>query len=296
MLGLEAVRRRESCDPGGAAGNNDAVKRSPVPLSGFLLPAPADAWKRCQQHSSAILCGMACAAVAGGNTVPLDGFIAFTGSMEVGLHIWETAGHTAPGQPNLEQVIREMGGRKLPHREKRRRPRRSRAGHPAQCVRHFSARNAAPARASSCSKITRTNSSSVSSRRADESPRLLLEVALDGADIPIPMPRSPARQDGVSGVESKQLTMFPDLMAWGSWQDRYGSCFRSRGVRIGGDSCWNSDRDCQLFRLDPIAFTGLRTMLTSPVVATDKADREDLMWLVERTPYWYWPQRNGPHF
>jgi prepilin-type processing-associated H-X9-DG protein len=40
----------------------------------------------------------------------------------------------------------------------------------------------------------------------------------------------------------------------------------------------------------------IRDMLTSPVVATDKADQEDLMWLIQRTPYWYWAQRKGPHF
>jgi RHH-type proline utilization regulon transcriptional repressor/proline dehydrogenase/delta 1-pyrroline-5-carboxylate dehydrogenase len=105
----------------------------------------------------AILCGMAGAAVVGGNTVllkpsnntpviaaelvrlcieagfppgvlnlvtgrgsevgerliasPQIDFIAFTGSMEVGLHIWETAGRTPPGQPNLKKVICEMGGK-----------------------------------------------------------------------------------------------------------------------------------------------------------------------------------------
>jgi hypothetical protein len=30
--------------------------------------------------------------------------------------------------------------------------------------------------------------------------------------------------------------------------------------------------------------------------ATDKADQEDLIWLLQRTPYWYWPKRVGPHF
>jgi prepilin-type N-terminal cleavage/methylation domain-containing protein/prepilin-type processing-associated H-X9-DG protein len=40
----------------------------------------------------------------------------------------------------------------------------------------------------------------------------------------------------------------------------------------------------------------IRDTPTAPVPATDKADREDLMWLVERTPYWYWARRNGPHF
>ncbi len=105
----------------------------------------------------AILCGMACAAVVGGNTVllkpsnntpvlasefmrlcveagfppgvfnlltgrgsevgerlitsPHIDFIAFTGSVEVGLHIWETAGRTTPGQPNLKKVVCEMGGK-----------------------------------------------------------------------------------------------------------------------------------------------------------------------------------------
>jgi prepilin-type N-terminal cleavage/methylation domain-containing protein/prepilin-type processing-associated H-X9-DG protein len=34
----------------------------------------------------------------------------------------------------------------------------------------------------------------------------------------------------------------------------------------------------------------------TPVPAIDAADREDLMWLVQRTPYWYWSRRNGPHF
>jgi len=42
---------------------------------------------------------------------PQVDFIAFTGSKEVGLKIWETAGHTHPGQRNLKKVICEMGGK-----------------------------------------------------------------------------------------------------------------------------------------------------------------------------------------
>ncbi len=38
-------------------------------------------------------------------------FIAFTGSMTVGLKIWETAGRTNPRQANLKKVICEMGGK-----------------------------------------------------------------------------------------------------------------------------------------------------------------------------------------
>jgi RHH-type proline utilization regulon transcriptional repressor/proline dehydrogenase/delta 1-pyrroline-5-carboxylate dehydrogenase len=38
-------------------------------------------------------------------------FIAFTGSRAVGLKIWETAGHTVPGQQNLKKVVCEMGGK-----------------------------------------------------------------------------------------------------------------------------------------------------------------------------------------
>jgi RHH-type proline utilization regulon transcriptional repressor/proline dehydrogenase/delta 1-pyrroline-5-carboxylate dehydrogenase len=38
-------------------------------------------------------------------------FIAFTGSKEVGLRIWESAGRTVPGQANLKKVICEMGGK-----------------------------------------------------------------------------------------------------------------------------------------------------------------------------------------
>lgn len=38
-------------------------------------------------------------------------FIAFTGSKEVGLRIWETAGRTVPGQANLKKVVCEMGGK-----------------------------------------------------------------------------------------------------------------------------------------------------------------------------------------
>ncbi|HPA20797.1 MAG TPA: L-glutamate gamma-semialdehyde dehydrogenase [Verrucomicrobiae bacterium] len=37
--------------------------------------------------------------------------IAFTGSREVGLRIWEAAAHTAPGQANLKKVVCEMGGK-----------------------------------------------------------------------------------------------------------------------------------------------------------------------------------------
>lgn len=42
---------------------------------------------------------------------PQVAIIAFTGSKEVGLRIWETAGRTLPGQPNLKKVICEMGGK-----------------------------------------------------------------------------------------------------------------------------------------------------------------------------------------
>jgi RHH-type proline utilization regulon transcriptional repressor/proline dehydrogenase/delta 1-pyrroline-5-carboxylate dehydrogenase len=42
---------------------------------------------------------------------PQIDFIAFTGSKEVGLRIWETAGRTPPGQANLKKVICEMGGK-----------------------------------------------------------------------------------------------------------------------------------------------------------------------------------------
>jgi RHH-type proline utilization regulon transcriptional repressor/proline dehydrogenase/delta 1-pyrroline-5-carboxylate dehydrogenase len=42
---------------------------------------------------------------------PKVDFIAFTGSKEVGLRIWETAGRTPPGQANLKKVVCEMGGK-----------------------------------------------------------------------------------------------------------------------------------------------------------------------------------------
>src|SRR2546430_3116884 len=42
---------------------------------------------------------------------PQIDFVAFTGSKEVGLKIWEAAGRTAPGQANLKKVICEMGGK-----------------------------------------------------------------------------------------------------------------------------------------------------------------------------------------
>jgi RHH-type proline utilization regulon transcriptional repressor/proline dehydrogenase/delta 1-pyrroline-5-carboxylate dehydrogenase len=42
---------------------------------------------------------------------PQVDFIAFTGSREVGLKIWEAAGRTAPAQANLKKVICEMGGK-----------------------------------------------------------------------------------------------------------------------------------------------------------------------------------------
>ncbi|MDO8545674.1 MAG: L-glutamate gamma-semialdehyde dehydrogenase [Opitutaceae bacterium] len=42
---------------------------------------------------------------------PRIDFVAFTGSRAVGLKIWETAGRTAPGQPNLKKVVCEMGGK-----------------------------------------------------------------------------------------------------------------------------------------------------------------------------------------
>jgi RHH-type transcriptional regulator, proline utilization regulon repressor / proline dehydrogenase / delta 1-pyrroline-5-carboxylate dehydrogenase len=42
---------------------------------------------------------------------PRVDFVAFTGSKEVGLKIWETAGRTLPAQVNLKKVICEMGGK-----------------------------------------------------------------------------------------------------------------------------------------------------------------------------------------
>lgn len=42
---------------------------------------------------------------------PRVDFVAFTGSKEVGLKIWESAGRTLPGQPNLKKVVCEMGGK-----------------------------------------------------------------------------------------------------------------------------------------------------------------------------------------
>jgi RHH-type transcriptional regulator, proline utilization regulon repressor / proline dehydrogenase / delta 1-pyrroline-5-carboxylate dehydrogenase len=42
---------------------------------------------------------------------PRVDFIAFTGSREVGLKIWETAGRTPPGQGHLKKVVCEMGGK-----------------------------------------------------------------------------------------------------------------------------------------------------------------------------------------
>ncbi len=42
---------------------------------------------------------------------PKVDFIAFTGSREVGLGIWEEAGKTKPGQLNLKKVVCEMGGK-----------------------------------------------------------------------------------------------------------------------------------------------------------------------------------------
>jgi RHH-type proline utilization regulon transcriptional repressor/proline dehydrogenase/delta 1-pyrroline-5-carboxylate dehydrogenase len=42
---------------------------------------------------------------------PKTDFIAFTGSREVGLRIWESAGRTLNGQPNLKKVVCEMGGK-----------------------------------------------------------------------------------------------------------------------------------------------------------------------------------------
>jgi RHH-type proline utilization regulon transcriptional repressor/proline dehydrogenase/delta 1-pyrroline-5-carboxylate dehydrogenase len=42
---------------------------------------------------------------------PHVSLIAFTGSREVGLHIYEQAGRWVPGQPMLKRVIAEMGGK-----------------------------------------------------------------------------------------------------------------------------------------------------------------------------------------
>jgi RHH-type proline utilization regulon transcriptional repressor/proline dehydrogenase/delta 1-pyrroline-5-carboxylate dehydrogenase len=42
---------------------------------------------------------------------PKVDFIAFTGSREVGLRLWETAGRTTAGQMSLKKVVCEMGGK-----------------------------------------------------------------------------------------------------------------------------------------------------------------------------------------
>ena len=42
---------------------------------------------------------------------PKVDFIAFTGSREVGLKIWEAGGRTRPGQAQLKRVVCEMGGK-----------------------------------------------------------------------------------------------------------------------------------------------------------------------------------------
>ena len=42
---------------------------------------------------------------------PKIDFIAFTGSKEVGLKIWEAGGRTRPGQTQLKKVVCEMGGK-----------------------------------------------------------------------------------------------------------------------------------------------------------------------------------------
>jgi RHH-type proline utilization regulon transcriptional repressor/proline dehydrogenase/delta 1-pyrroline-5-carboxylate dehydrogenase len=42
---------------------------------------------------------------------PAVDFIAFTGSKEVGLKIWETASQIRPGQANLKKIVCEMGGK-----------------------------------------------------------------------------------------------------------------------------------------------------------------------------------------
>ena len=42
---------------------------------------------------------------------PKIDFVAFTGSKEVGLKIWEAGGRTRPGQSQLKKVVCEMGGK-----------------------------------------------------------------------------------------------------------------------------------------------------------------------------------------
>ncbi len=49
--------------------------------------------------------------------------IAFTGSREVGLRIWKSAGETRPGQEELKHVVCEMGGKNANHYRFRCRPR-----------------------------------------------------------------------------------------------------------------------------------------------------------------------------
>ncbi len=63
--------------------------------------------------SGAITCLPGSGAEVGGALVehPDVAVIAFTGSREVGLRIWEAAGRTRPGQPQLKKVICEMGGK-----------------------------------------------------------------------------------------------------------------------------------------------------------------------------------------
>ena len=62
---------------------------------------------------------------ASGRSSRMSMMIAFTGSREVGLRIWEIAGKTRPGQRELKRVVCEMGGKNADHRRFRRRSRRS---------------------------------------------------------------------------------------------------------------------------------------------------------------------------
>jgi hypothetical protein len=60
--------------------------------------------------------------------------VAFTGSREVGLKIWESAGKTRPGQRELKRVVVRDGRQERRHRRLRRRPRRGDDRHRLFCV------------------------------------------------------------------------------------------------------------------------------------------------------------------
>jgi prepilin-type N-terminal cleavage/methylation domain-containing protein/prepilin-type processing-associated H-X9-DG protein len=94
-------------------------------------------------------------------------------------------------------------------------------------------------------------------------------------------------EDGEFGFSGGGLN---DLDLWGWW--RLPGERHTRGANL---SFLDGHVEYHRWKFTP---KPVRMGPVAPVAffAVNEQDRADLLWLIERTPYWYWPQRRGPRF